>query len=316
MTDIIMGLDIGGTKCSVCLADSRGELIAKEGFETKEALGPVQALENFKSIAHRLLRKNHVRLSSIGISCGSPLDPDKGIVQSPPNLPSWKDVPVVRIFEEEFGVPVFLDNDANAGACAEYLFGAGQGCRHMIFLTFGTGMGAGIIANGDIYRGANCYAGEVGHVRLADGGPIGWHKAGSFEGFCSGGGIAQVAKVRRSEWTKDTLLPLEPTARDVGESAERGDLLAIRILEETGARLGYGLAILIDILNPERIVIGSIFLRCEKFLRPSMTEVLKREALANTFHACEVVPAGLGEKIGDFAAVSVALLQMKKTEGR
>src|SRR5690606_15592063 len=135
-------------------------------------------------------------LAAIGISCGGPLDSRRGVILSPPNLPGWDRIPVVEVFQQAFKVPVALQNDANAGALAEWLWGAGRGSHNMIFLTFGTGMGAGLILNGQLYSGTNDLAGEVGHIRLAPDGPVGYGKAGSFEGFCSGGGIKQLATDR------------------------------------------------------------------------------------------------------------------------
>ena len=312
MSEIIVGIDIGGTKCAVCIASADGKIIDKDGFPTLEPEGPEQALESFMKCTHALLQKHDLKPAAIGIACGSPLNPDSGVIEAPPHLQSWKNVPVVRLFEDEFKVPAFLDNDANAGACAEYLFGAGRGCRHMVFMTFGTGLGGGIIANGDIYRGANCYAGEVGHIRLEADGPIGYHKAGAFEGFCSGAGILQFAEKERALYTGATVLGTRPTAKEVGEAAEKGDALAIKILEICGRHLGYGLHYILDILNPERVIIGSIFVRCEKFLRPAMEEVLRVEAIPQSYAVCKILPAGLGESIGDYAALSVALLQLKK----
>lgn len=234
------------------------------------------------------------------------------MICAPPNLPSWIDVPILSIFKQKFGVPVFLDNDANAGACAEYLFGAGRGCKHMVFMTFGTGISAGIIIDGNIYRGANCYAGEVGHIRLEKVGRVGVHKAGSFEGFCSGGGIVQLAKQELLTWKNPTTLTESVTAKAVGDAAKMGDALAIRILEISGHHLGLGLAYIIDILNPERIVIGSNFPRCQQFLRPAMEEVLKLEALPQALSACEIVGSELREQISDSACLSVALLALGK----
>ena len=132
-------------------------------------------------------------IAAIGVSCGSPLDRVKGIVQAPPNLPTWVDVPICRLLGEAFHATCRLENDANAGAVAEHRFGAGMGTEHMVFLTLGTGLGAGIIAAGSLYLGANGDAGEIGHVRLSPTGPVGYHKAGSIEGWSSGGGIAQLA---------------------------------------------------------------------------------------------------------------------------
>jgi glucokinase len=310
MGDRFLGLDIGGTKCAVCLGDDRGAVIDRISFPTREPLGPAQAVKRLLASAQTLIKRHRVRLRAIGIACGSPLDPEHGIIQAPANLPSWQEVEIVRLVRERFGVPAFLENDANAGAIAEHAFGAGRGCRHMVFLTFGTGMGAGLILNGRIYRGANTYAGEVGHVRLAADGPVGCRKAGSFEGFCSGGGIAQLAVAERRRWTGPTRLPEAPTAKDVGAGAEAGDELSLRILDVSGHHLGLGLACLLDILNPELVVIGSIFARCERFLRPPMERALAAEALPQTRTACRIVPAQLGERIGDLAALAVAYDQI------
>ncbi len=301
-----LGIDIGGTTTPVCLVSKDGELLSKEAFLTNQAEGPKPCVEQILLVAESLLKQHCSSPMAIGIACGSPLDPEQGIIQAPPNLSTWIDVPIVSLVEERLKIPTYLENDANAGACAEYCFGAGVGSKNMIFLTFGTGMGAGIILNGELYRGTNFNAGEVGHMRLAPEGPVGYHKAGSFEGFCSGGGIAQLAASLYQDFRGETVLSPTPTTRDVGEAAVQGDPLAREVLALSGQFLGKGLALLIDILNPERIVIGSIFERCEEFLRPAMQEVLEQEALPSSLSCCEIMPAKLGDTVGDFAAVSVA----------
>jgi len=180
----------------------------------------------------------------------------------------------------------------------------------MMFLTMGTGMGAGLILDGRLYEGVSGSAGEVGHLRLAADGPMGFGKAGSFEGFCSGGGIAQVARTRVAEFSGASALKKiaaeNLTAREVGLAAEAGDALALAIWREVGERLGQALAIFIDVINPGRIVIGGIYPRCEKFLAPAMNAVIAREALPPSARDCAVVPAQLGEEIGSRAAVAVA----------
>lgn len=315
----IAGIDIGGTKCAVSIGVLREEafvcdILYKERFPTPKE--PRQAVELLVATLQRMAAAHReVTLSAIGVSCGSPLDSARGLVQCPPNLPNWDNIAVTAPFEQVFGVPAALQNDANACALAEWLWGAGRGSRNMVFLTFGTGLGAGLILDGRLYTGTNDMAGEVGHVRLEEDGPEGYKKAGSFEGFCSGGGIARCAVPIVREWTakgKPTGIlragqdVTEITAADVGRAAAAGDTLAISIMEDTGRRLGKGLAMLIDILNPERIVIGSIFLRQEAVLRKPMEEVIAREALSCTRRVCEIVPAGLGEQLGDYAALSVA----------
>ena len=210
------------------------------------------------------------------------------------------------MLEDSLGIKAFLENDANACAIAEWKFGAGRGTEHMIFLTFGTGFGAGLILNSRIFRGAAGMAGEIGHVRLSDEGPAGYGKIGSSEGFCSGGGIAQLAQreiLRRFQLGESvgfcpTLkeIPLI-TAKDVGEAAKKGDPAAISILETSGTYLGKALSILIDLFNPERIVIGSIFARLKDFLLPKALSVIEAETLPVSGGSCEIVPAGLGESI-------------------
>ena len=194
---VIAGFDIGGTKCAVSLGqiaqDGTIRLLDKVKFPTPEDYR--EALQQLGDALEALLQKSGVSsLKAIGISCGGPLDSKRGRILSPPNLPGWDDVDVITPFVERFGVPTALQNDANAGALAEWQWGAGKGCRNMVFLTFGTGMGAGLILNGELYTGTNDLAGEVGHIRLAEDGPEGYGKRGSFEGFCSGGGIARLAQ--------------------------------------------------------------------------------------------------------------------------
>ena len=213
---------------------------------------------------------------------------------------------------------MFLQNDANACALAEWKFGAGKGTRNMVFLTFGTGMGGGIIINGRLYSGTNDLAGEVGHMRLSEDGPRAYGKKGSFEGFCSGTGIALLAKQIVSEKfalkqsvsfcdNQDNIDKI--TAKDVADAAFSGDKTAIKILEISGEYLGKGLSLLIDILNPQKIVIGSIYARCRQFIEPACLEIIKQEALAPSRAVCSIVPAALGEEVGDYASLSVAMIQ-------
>ena len=313
-----LGIDIGGTKCAVIASTENMEILEKAVFPTETHKGPDHAinllLENASVITLKLGPEG---LEAVGISCGGPLDSKRGIVQSPPNLPGWDNIPIVKKFTDAFQVPAFLQNDANACALAEWKFGAGRGTENMIFLTFGTGMGGGIIINGKLYSGTNDLAGEVGHIRLADDGPEAYGKKGSFEGFCSGTGIALIAR----EVIADKLAHGEKvafcsgkemiskiTAKEVAEAAFAGDNTAIEILEYSGRMLGKGLSILIDILNPQLIVIGSIYERCRQFIEPACMKVMEQEALSPARKVCRIVPAELGEQVGDFASLSVAII--------
>ena len=319
------GVDIGGTKCTVCL----GEVTSDEyrilhrcpSRKTKEYT-PTEMLdalcEDLISLK-RLLGESQM-VERIGISCGGPLDSGAGVILSPPNLPEWHHVAVTEYFEARTGWKAALCNDANACALAEWRFGAGRGCSDMVFMTFGTGLGAGLILNNRLYTGASDMAGELGHIRLADYGPVGYGKMGSFEGFCSGGGIAQFAKTvlmqelqaGRTPELCPSLTHLESlTAEKVGQAAKAGDTLAIEIFNQVGAQLGKGLSILIDLLNPQRIVIGSIFARCYEELWPAAEEIIRRETLPPSRAVCEVVPSQLSESVGDVAALTAAWYDLK-----
>ncbi|MDD3108204.1 MAG: ROK family protein [Alistipes sp.] len=316
----LVGIDIGGTKCAVVLGRKTTEgieILAKERFPT-ERQGYATVIDRFFLEVDQLLSTHGVTLSEVeafGISCGGPLDSQRGVIMSPPNLPGWDNVPIVELFEKRFGVKTGIQNDANACALAEWQFGAGRGTRNMIFLTFGTGMGAGLVLNGALYSGTNDMAGEVGHMAMRPFGPVGYGKAGSFEGFCSGSDIEQLARTRAQEALQmgssvgycPTAADLERiTARSVAEAASSGDPDAVEVYRTSGKLLGEGLSLLIDLLNPEVIVIGSIFARAHDLLWPKAEQVIRKQALGYAREVCRVVPARLGESIGDYAALSVA----------
>lgn len=319
--EIYLGIDIGGTKCAVVAGTSDFRILGKRFFETKVERGWQAIISEFIQKIHDLLDElGSVELKRIGISCGGPLDSKKGMIYSPPNLPDWDSVPVCRIFSDEFHVEAALQNDANACALAEWLMGAGKGFSNVIFLTFGTGMGSGLIFNNRLYSGTNDMGGEVGHIRLAPDGPVGYGKAGSFEGFCSGGGIAQLAraivadKIRNNEnvgFCKTLEQAAALDTKTVAIAAQAGDPVANEIIRISGNYLGKGLALLVDILNPECIVIGSIYARNENLFKPLIDEVLKEEALPMSLEVCQIKPALLGDSIGDYAALCVALYDDK-----
>lgn len=319
--DIYLGLDIGGTKCAVVAGDSDFNIKKKVFFPTNTARGYMLILKEFRKNMRLVLDEfpGH-NLKRIGISCGGPLDSRKGMIYSPPNLPGWDSVPVTKYFSDEFGVETTLQNDANACALAEWMMGAGKGTSNMIFLTFGTGMGAGLILNGLLYSGTNDLGGEVGHIRLDRTGPVGYGKSGSFEGFCSGGGIARLAqavvqeKLNKGEVVSFCNSPAEVNNLDtktIAFAAQQGDPVAAGIMKTSAEYLGQGLAILIDILNPECIVIGSIYARNEMLFKPTVEEVIRKEALALAAGVCTIKPALLGDEIGDYAALCVAIYEDK-----
>lgn len=301
-----IGIDIGGTKCAVVLGGTEG-IVKKIAFSTTNCKDTLAKIMD--SVAEM------GEAEAIGISSGGPLDAPRGIIISPPNLPGWDNIHITELLYERFGIPAYLQNDANACALAEWRFGAGRGVNNMAFLTFGTGLGAGLILDGRLYDGIGGMAGEIGHVRLTDSGPVGFGKAGSAEGYCSGGGIAKLGRIMaKKALFEGKTLPYckneadldSITAKLLAEYAYNGEETALSVYKTSGEMLGRTLAILIDLINPERIVIGSIFARSESLLRPHMERVLKEEALGLSLSACEILPAALGDSIGDYAALAVA----------
>ncbi len=309
-----IGIDIGGTKTAVLLIDSNGKVIERTQTPTEVGKDAWKtSVEGMKENIRKLIKL--AKVEAIGISCGGPLDSKKGLILSPPNLPGWDEVPITDIFQKEFDIPAYLQNDANAGALAEWKFGAGKGFDNVIFLTFGTGLGAGIIVNGKLLSGTNDYGGEVGHIRLEEEGPIGYHKRGSFEGFCSGTGLAQMMsfellclteEIGKKAMLEKYKLPGEVTGRDVVEWANAGDELALKVVDKSGRYLGKGLSVLIDIINPEMIIVGSMGVRLGNLLFDPA-----REAVPGAAEVCRIIPASLGEAIGDYAALCVALNDYK-----
>jgi len=300
----IIGIDIGGTKTAI---------------STWEGNAPPEEVLRFatgtpEDLIHRLKQwiPSKQKNLTFGVACGGPLDAASGRILSPPNLPGWDEVPLTSMLQDTFGGRAVLMNDANANALAEWKFGAGQGTRTMIFLTAGTGMGAGIIAEGKLCVGANGNAGEIGHMRLSGTGPVGYGKPGSFEGFCSGGGIRQLARhlprrdrpAHLADW-----MARHPTAQDVILAAKAGNETAVAILRLSGEKLGAALAVIIDVINPEKIVLGTLYRVARAYLEPSMRRILEREALPGSLSACQIVPAKLGKNLGNYGAVCAALYE-------
>ena len=315
----MIGFDIGGTKCAVTIGEeTEGKLIIKDkrSIPTDHTVSAYEMIDRMCQLAEEMTDD----FTDIGISCGGPLNSKTGVILSPPNLPGWDEIRIVDYLKDKYHGRVAIQNDANACAVAEWKYGAGVGTQNMVFLTFGSGLGAGLILDGRLYSGTSDMAGEVGHVRLSEFGPVGYGKAGSFEGFCSGNGIASLGRTLATEklqmgetvsYCQDISQLGDITAKRIAECAKAGNEDAKEVYRICGEKLGEGLAILIDILNPERIVIGSVFQRSEELLQEHMDRILEKECLSYARNVCKVVPAALTENIGDYAALSVAALSMK-----
>lgn len=317
MKKTLLGVDVGGTKCAITLGfDEDGKIDIKDKIRFSTTTVD-ETIANIIAALKEMMTRHNLKaedVNGIGISCGGPLSSKTGVVMSPPNLPGWDNIPIVKMIEDATGVKAALQNDANACALAEWAYGAGERCSNMAFLTFGTGLGAGLILDGKLYTGTNDNAGELGHIRLEDYGPVGYGKAGSFEGFCSGGGIRQIGQSLAKEklmmgekvsWCPDGDLD-KINGVIIAKAMNEGDELARRVYEISAEHLGKGLSILIDIINPERIVIGSVYTINEKMMKPIAEAIINSEALSLAAKVCKLVPAALGDAVGDYAALAVA----------
>jgi glucokinase len=308
-TDLLLGFDIGGTKMAVVLGTPQGEIVRRREFPSAN---PERTRSNFVELGHELIKEvPGSRLVGCGISAPGTMSSKSGMILEPPNMPDWRNVPVRDWIKDAFGVPVGMENDANAAAVAEWMWGFGKQVDNLIYLTCGTGMGAGLILDGRLYRGKEDLAGEVGHIRLIPFGPVGFFKAGSLEGLTRGGALAELAKIRLQEpHTPSSLEAITPAAlsgKDVGEAALAGDELARAVVVESATYLGQGCGLLIDILNPERISLGSIARKLGAFYLDAVRAAAKKEAIPAAFDSCVIDIAALGERVQDLAAIAVAL---------
>ncbi len=302
--ELILGLDIGGTKTAVVVGTSHGDVLSRVEFQIRGDLPFEKQLEILCDSISRTLGETDLRPAAISVSIGGPLDVLEGIIKSPPNLPGWVNIPLKSLLSKRFKLPVYVEHDGNAGALAEYFFGAGRGSKSIVFLTLGTGFGAGIILDGRLYRGRSFVAGEIGHIRIAEDGPDCYGKRGSLEGYCSGNGISKLAALMFPErWSA----PL--STRELAELARTGDDQAMKVFETSGRYLGRAFAMLADMLNPEKIVLGALGFRLGPLILEPAMEVFRKEALREAVDVCEIVRAQLGEKIGDIASLCAAIDQ-------
>lgn len=300
-----IGFDIGGTKCAVSLGgweNQQIKVLDRQEQPTKD--DPIDTLDGLSPFVFGWLSKYQIQ--SAGVSCGGPLNTVEGVIISTPNLSSrWHGFKIVAYIKSKFGLNAKLENDANASAIAEWKFGVGKGLNNIVFMTFGTGLGAGLILDGKLYSGTNGNAGEIGHIRLKKEGPIGYNKAGSAEGFCSGNGIQRLALMRAEE--RGVLLDGNITTKIIFEKARQGDLFYSSIVQESAEKFAKVVSILIDLFNPEAIIAGGVFMRNYDLFMSIIEPIVKKECLTDSYEVCRILPAQIGENIGDYAALAVAI---------
>ena len=317
MKSHVVGIDIGGTKLAAVVADKDGNILQKVRKPTESEKGPQHTVRLLLGMVDEVLglgELNRKDISGIGVSCGGPLDTKTGIIYSPPNLPGWDALPLKDMIESEFHIPTIIENDANASALAEARFGGGRGYDYVLYMTMSTGIGGGIVANGKIYHGANDSAGEVGHQILLPDGPLcGCGQYGCLEALCSGPSIARRAQEAIGDQPHTRILALAEghlnrvRSEHVLQAAREGDALAMALVEETAYYMGWGIANLVNILNPQIVLLGTIAVAAGDLLLDPIRRTVAEMAMQRPLEVVKIMPAELGDSIGDLAAISLVI---------
>jgi glucokinase len=313
---LVLGIDLGGTKILSAVIDLDQKIRSRDHSVTPATQGQDAVMEAVVRSVRRCLEKGELdisRITAIGLGAPGPSNPDTGVLFTSPNLPGWENVPIRDVVYQEFGREVCLINDANAAALGEARFGAGRGARHFIYITVSTGIGGGVVIDGKVYTGSIGTAGELGHMTIDDEGPLcNCGNRGCWETLASGTALAREARRKVKEGFRTSILehaggdPEQITAQVVQTAAEQGDDVARELIARTGYYLGVGFANLINIFNPERIVIGGGLSNMgEMLFEPARKEARKR-AYTVAYEAVRFVPASLGRNSGVLGAAAYA----------
>lgn len=313
---LTLGIDLGGTKILTAVVDGDGNMLSRDHTITPAEKGPEAVIRAMQESVDRSLGEISLgadRIQAVGIGAPGPSNPDAGIVYTSPNLPGWKDVPLVSLFEKEFKKKIFLINDANAAAWAEFRFGAAQGMRHVVYITVSTGIGGGIIVDGKLYTGAIGTGGEVGHMTISDQGPpCNCGNIGCWETLASGTALAREARQRIRDGAETAILEYaagdieQVDAKSIQSAAEKDDSVAKELIARTGYYFGVGLANLLNLFNPEMIVIGGGLANLgDRLLAPAFRTARER-AYDIAYAAVKFAAAELGRDSGVIGAAAFA----------
>lgn len=318
---IVIGIDLGGTKISTALVDSSGSIVAHDYRPTLVTQGQQAVIARMLAAAELVMAKAGVtpaQVVGVGIGAPGPLELESGLTLSPPNLPGWDRVPLRQIIQDGLQIPAFLENDANAAAMGEFYFGAGRGTRDMIYVTVSTGIGSGLILDGELYYGATFMAGEIGHTTVLPNGPLcACGNRGCLEAVSSGTAIVGRARERLARGMPTLIAelaegnPEKVTVQLIAQAAEQGDVEAKGILTEAMDFLGIGMANMVNLFNPELLVIGGGLSNLGSLLFEPVRRAIIRRAFPGPARAAKVVPAELDSHAGVLGAAAVALTRVK-----
>ncbi|NMM65771.1 ROK family protein [Clostridium sp. P21] len=311
----VIAVDLGGTKIACALTDLEGNIINENTIPTNAQEGEQEVLKRMFLVIEKVLedsKKNSDEIKAIGIGSPGPLDSDKGIILDPPNLP-LKNVDIVKYIEDRFKIKTYLENDANAAAIGEYLFGAGKETRNMVYITVSTGIGAGAIIDGKIYRGATCNALELGHVTILPDGPrCNCGNFGCLEVLASGTAIAREANKNLAHGIESSLNNYKKiTSYEVFKEASLGDKMSLEVVNKALGYLGIGIANAITAFDPQKVIIGGGVAMAGDMLFDKVRKVVKERCFKVLNESCEIVQASLKTKSGIIGAAAVAITESK-----
>ena len=310
MDRVVIGVDLGGTNTRTALVARNGDILEKQKEETLAAEGHEKVIAKLiGNIDRQRANADQYgrRVAAVGVGAPGVIYEQTGVVVKSPNFPDWNDLPLKQILERELKLPVFIENDANAAALGEQWRGAAKDIRSMIFLTLGTGVGGGIILDGRIWHGADGMAGEVGHMTIIpDGRSCGCGNRGCLEMYASSRGIVMTFKAMCAGKHLDAEDRKEVTSAQIYQAARNGDAVAHLVMKDMGRYLGIGVANLINIFNPEMVVIGGgVKAAWDLFIDATREEVRKR-AFTYAAERTKIVPSMLGDEAGMVGAAAVA----------
>ena len=324
---LVLAIDLGGTKIASAIISNEGDVLARDYRLTLADEGVEPVISRILLAIEHLVKKCKVGLSqldSISIAAAGAIDSERGLVTSSPNLPGWHDVPLRGVVRERFGLDTFLVNDASAAAMGEHRLGVGRGTTNLIYITVSTGIGGGIIINDRLYLGTSGAAGEIGHMTIDVNGPRCYcGNYGCLEEMASGRAIAREAIRRIRDGENSALTDIvagkieDITAKEVSQAAQGGDRLALEVVSQAANYLGVGIVNVVNIFNPEMIVIGGSVAKMGELLLNPVRQLVREKAFELSAQAVPIVPAGLGDDVGLLGAAVFALEQRlrRRNEG-
>ncbi|WP_245475288.1 MULTISPECIES: ROK family protein [unclassified Mesorhizobium] len=312
MSTIALAFDLGGTELRGALVERSGEVVERVSAPTLAGAGSEAVIGQIIALADRLLKEHpQAKVSGIGMCAPGPLDPKAGIVIGPPTLAGWHNVPLIDILSRQFGLPVRLENDANAAALGEWRFGAGRGAGSLVFVTVSTGIGGGVVADGHIYHGRRGLAAEIGHMTITgEGDRCFCGNVGCFEAVASGTALGRRATRLTKPGDGSVLRRLsddgDVSARHVVDAARAGDAAARELVETEAKWLGIGFTNLLHLYSPDLIVMGGGLANGFDLLAPGIRATVEERAM-QAYRDVPIVPAELGDRAGLVGAASLIL---------